>query len=53
MLFRHWREQRLGLGLAAEIQAAQLVTAEDIQSYAQVIQNQQHWLLLSNQPLAG
>ena len=53
MLFRHWREQRLGLGLAAEIQAAQLVTAEDIQSYAQAIQNQQHWLLLSNQPLAG
>jgi len=53
MLFRHWREQRLEQGWQEEIQAAQLVSAADIQHYAQSIQNHSNWLLLSNQSAKG
>ena len=48
-LFRHWSEQRLVTGWQDEIQAASLLTAEDIEKYYLDLQDQKRWLLLSNQ----
>lgn len=50
MFFRYWCEQRLETGAAQELHTVQALTAEDLQCYVHAIQDQQHWLLLSNQP---
>ena len=49
MLFRHWREQRLGSGLQDEMQAQEFVNAELIARYCRALPECSRWLLLSNQ----
>lgn len=49
MLFRHWREQRLTLGLREEIQAIRLIKYADFEKYYQAIQDSNRWFVLSNQ----
>ncbi len=49
MLFRHWREQRLGVGLQDEVHAQAYVSADLIEHYCQALQVRSRWLLLSNQ----
>ncbi|HKM26546.1 MAG TPA: insulinase family protein [Thiopseudomonas sp.] len=49
MLFRHWREQRLEVGVQAETQAAQQICSAEIEQYCQALQQHAQWLLLSNQ----
>lgn len=52
MLFRHWREQRLAMGVQEEIQAAQQICSAEIEQYCQALQQHAQWLLLSNQSAA-
>lgn len=49
MLFRHWREQRLGAGIQDEVRAQAYVSADLIEHYCQALQVRSRWLLLSNQ----
>lgn len=49
MLFRHWRELRLELGLQEEIQAVLHVDKGTIEKYCLTLAEHSKWLILSNQ----
>lgn len=48
-LFRRWCEQRLEIDAKEEIQAAQLLTFDDIEKYYDALQDEKSWFILSNQ----